>query len=66
MLNDITIVECEVMSHLVRLRGKDTVQCAHCALWRWVKIQKVALQVHSRTASRKELLAELTRPLSLP
>ena len=32
MLNDITIVECEVMSHLVRLRGKDTVQCAHCAL----------------------------------
>ena len=34
MLNDITIVECEVMSHLVRLRGKDTVQCAHCALRR--------------------------------
>ena len=32
MLNDITIVECEVMSHLVRLRGKDTVQCAHCAM----------------------------------
>ena len=32
MLNDITIVKCEVMSHLVRLRGKDTVQCAHCAL----------------------------------
>ena len=32
MLNDITIVECEVMFHLVRLRGKDTVQCAHCAL----------------------------------
>ena len=32
MLNDITIVECEVMSHLVRLRGKDTVQCAHCAV----------------------------------
>ena len=33
MLNDITIVKCEVMSHLVRLRGKDTVQCAHCALY---------------------------------
>ena len=32
MLNDITIVKCEVMSHLVRLRGKDAVQCAHCAL----------------------------------
>ena len=32
MLNDITIVKCEVMSHLVRLRGKDTVQCAHCAV----------------------------------
>ena len=32
MLNDITIVECEVMSHLVRLRGKDTVQRAHCAV----------------------------------
>ena len=32
MLNDITIVECEVMSHLVRLRGKDTVQTTHCAV----------------------------------
>ena len=32
MLNDITIVRCEVMSHLVRLRGKDTVQTAHCAV----------------------------------
>ena len=32
MLNDITIVKCEVMSHLVWLRGKDTVQCAHCAV----------------------------------
>ena len=32
MLNDITIVKCEVMSHLVRLRGKDTVQRAHCAM----------------------------------
>ena len=32
MLNDITIVRCEAMSHLVRLRGKDTVQTAHCAL----------------------------------
>ena len=31
MLNDITILKCEVMSHLVRLQGKFTAQCAHIA-----------------------------------
>ena len=32
MLNDITKGKSEIMSHLVRSRGKDTVQCAHCAV----------------------------------
>ena len=32
MLNYITIVRFEVMFYLVGLRGKDTVQTAHCAL----------------------------------
>ena len=33
MLNDITIWKSDVMSHLVRSRGKDTVQCAHCTMY---------------------------------
>ena len=41
MLNDITIVRCEVMSHLVRLRGKDTVQRAHCAMYDAVKMMMI-------------------------
>ena len=32
MLTNITIWKCDVMSHLVRSRGKDTVQCTHCAM----------------------------------
>ena len=51
MLNDITIVKCEVMSHLVRLRGKDTVQRAHCALkqtiWREFRCLAMPVETHS-------------------
>ena len=32
ILNDITKGKCDIMSHLVRSRGKHTVQCAHCAI----------------------------------
>ena len=32
MLNDVTIGKCDVMSHLVQLRRKDTVQTSHCAM----------------------------------
>ena len=32
------------MSHLVRLRGKDTVQCAHCAVVLWCREHLVELK----------------------
>ena len=58
MLNDITIVECEVMSHLVRLRGKDTVQCAHCALEWMKKILQTELKLTCHEDGAKHEKAE--------